>query len=142
LTETFVRVLDYLECEHALVFCGEGGVDEISVSGRTQVSELVQGSVRSFFLNPEELGLPRSSPEHLLGGDAAQNGRMLREVLQGKLDGAPRDAVLLNAAAGIYVAGRADSLGSGLMQARESLGSGQALRKLEQLVELTNSQPA
>jgi anthranilate phosphoribosyltransferase len=140
LTETFVRVLESLECEHALVFCGDEGLDEISISGRTQLSELVQGSVRTFFLNPEDLGLPRSSPERLAGGDAAQNGRILREILQGELNGGPRDAVLSNAAAGIYVAGRADSLGSGLALARESLRSGQALRKLEQLIAMTNLQ--
>jgi anthranilate phosphoribosyltransferase len=141
LTETFVRVLDSLGCERALVFYGEEGLDEISISGRTRVSELIQGSVRTFCLNPEDLGLPRASPERLLGGDPAQNGSILHEILQGKINGAPRDAVLSNAAAGIYVAGRAESLGSGVTLAKESLESGQALRKLEQLIAMTNSQP-
>jgi len=81
----------------------------------------------------------RSSPSKALrGGDPSENGRILREILEGDRNGAERDAVLLNAAAGIYVAERAESLQAGLALARESLESGQALRKLEQLITFSN----
>jgi anthranilate phosphoribosyltransferase len=138
LTEVFVQVLDVLGCERALVFSGEEGLDEISVSGPTKLSELRRGLVQTRFLTPEDVGLSRSPSQCLRGGDATENGRILREILEGSRNGAERDAVLLNAAAGIYVADRAESLLSGLALARESLESGQALRKLEQLITFTN----
>ncbi len=138
LTEIFVQVLDVLGCERALVFSGEEGLDEISVSGSTKLSELRRGSVQTRFLTPEDVGLSRSPSECLRGGDATENSRILKEILEGVRDGPERDAVLLNAAAGIYVADRTDSLLAGLALARESLESGQAFRKLEQLITFTN----
>ena len=81
LTETFAQVLDLLGCEKALVFSGEEGLDEISISGTTKLSELERGSTQTYFLNPEDVGLVRSPSESLRGGDAAENGRILREIL-------------------------------------------------------------
>ena len=138
LTEVFAQVLDGLGSERALIFSGEEGLDEISISGRTKLTELRRGSVQTRFLTPEDVGLSRSPSECLRGGDATENSRILKEILEGSRNGPERDAVLLNAAAGIYVADKADSLSSGLRLARESLESGQALYKLEQLIRLTN----
>lgn len=140
LTEVLGEALLQLGCEHALIFCGEDGLDEISLSSRTRITEIQNGAYRSYSLGPEDLGLNRRPKEDLLGGDAACNARLLREILASQANGAPEDVVLLNAAAGIYVAGRAESMQQGLALARDSLASGRALEKLELLVKLSNQQ--
>ncbi len=139
LTETFAQVLQLLGSERVLVFASEEGMDEISVTGRTWLSELAAGSIRNYSVEPEELGVERRPSRELLGGDAVENARILSGILEGKVDGAKRDAVLVNGAAGIYVAGRAESLQSGLAMARESLESRQALHKLRQLISLSGA---
>jgi anthranilate phosphoribosyltransferase len=139
LTEVFAEVLKLLDCEHALVFSGEDGLDEITVSRRTKVTEIRSGLIRTLYLEPENLGIPRKPIDELLGGDAGENSRILRDILEMKLNGAKQDVVLLNAAAGIYVSGQADSIERGLELARKSLESRSALDKLEKLVVLSNA---
>ncbi len=139
LTKVFAEVLKQLECEHALIFSGEDGLDEMTVSGPTRLTEMKAGAIRTTFLEPESLGIQRKPLQELRGGDVEENSRITRGILETKLNDAKRDVVLLNAAAGIYVSGRADSLESGLKLARLSLESGQALAKLEQLIARSNS---
>jgi anthranilate phosphoribosyltransferase len=110
----------------------------MSIEGRTQITELRDGTLRTEFVVPEDFGLARRSRKELQGGDAAQNARILRDVLKNRCSEAQRDIVLLNAAAGIYVAGVAKSVADGMTLARTSLSSGQALSKLELLVKLSN----
>jgi anthranilate phosphoribosyltransferase len=138
LTERLGEALRQLNCEQALVFSGEEGLDEITLEGRTQFTELRDGMLRTEFLVPEDFGLPRRNRSEFQGGDTPQNARILRDVLENRGREAQRDIVLLNAAAGIYVAGAASSVAEGLTLARTSLRSGSALGKLEQLVELSN----
>jgi len=138
LTEVFAEVLRLLGCEHALIFSGEDGLDEITVSHRTKVTEIKVGQIRTHYLEPESFGIQRTPTEQLAGGDTEQNGKILRNILEAKLNGAKQDVVLLNAAAGIYVSGQTDSIYNGLELARASLESRRALEKLEKLVAFSN----
>lgn len=138
LTETLAEALRQLDCEQALIFSGEDGLDEISLEGRTRVTELRRGTLKTEFIVPEDFGLTRRNRIELQGGDTAQNARILRDILENRGSEAQRDIVLLNAAAGIYVAGAAQSVAEGMALARTSLTSGRALTKLELLVKLSN----
>jgi anthranilate phosphoribosyltransferase len=113
---------------------GAGGIDELSPVGPNLVAEVVDGTVHQRTLDPEdELGVPRCSVEELRGGTPAENAAALREVFDGA-DGGRRSAVLLNAAGAIAAAGHAADLREGLEVARETLDSGAAAERLEQLV--------
>ncbi|MDD5543140.1 MAG: anthranilate phosphoribosyltransferase [Acidobacteriia bacterium] len=127
---------DRLGSEHVWVVCGEDGLDELSISSITFVSEMKQGKSMEFEIIPEDLGFARGQMEDLGGGDAPTNATHLRNVLSGEDQSARRDAVLLNAAAGIFVAG-AESLEQALRSAQDSIDDGAALQKLHQLVSTT-----
>ncbi|GGO04376.1 anthranilate phosphoribosyltransferase [Saccharibacillus kuerlensis] len=135
-TEQIASVLGNLGAKRAMVVAGLDGLDEISVSGPTRVSELKNGVVRTYDIVPEELGLSRYPLEDILGGDAADNARIVRGVLSGER-GARRDIVLANAGACIYTAGAAEDLAAGVRMAADIVDSGLALNKLEQLVRIT-----
>jgi anthranilate phosphoribosyltransferase len=126
---TMAGVLRLLGAGRAMVVHG-GGLDEITTTGPTQVAELDAGSLREYQIEPGDFGIPVSDIADLRGGDASENARILREVLSGE-HGAPRDAVLLNAGAAIYLGGLAGSMGGGIPLAREAIDSGTALGKLE-----------
>jgi len=135
LTETLAQVLANLGSEHVFVVHGLEGLDEISTVGETRVSEARAGEVRTYALTPEEVGIPaRASWSDLAGGDAAENARLLVEVLEGQ-PGPRRDIVALNAAAGITAAGLARDLREGLQRAYEAIDSGAAREKLKALQE-------
>ncbi|MGA9521546.1 MAG: anthranilate phosphoribosyltransferase [Myxococcaceae bacterium] len=129
------RVLADLGARHAFVVHGDG-LDEISVSGETQVCEVTEGRVHDFTLTPEALGLGRHPRGALTGGDPAQNARILRDVLSGQRGG-PRDAVLANAAAALVVGGAAVTLEAGVKRAAESIDSGAAADALARLVRIS-----
>jgi anthranilate phosphoribosyltransferase len=130
------ETLKALGAERAWVVHGDG-FDEITTTGETQVAELSEGNVRSFTVVPEDVGLKRYDREELLGGDAASNAAALRAVLSGK-SGAYRDTVLMNAGAGLVVAGKVDSLGEGVAMAARSIDDGNALAVLTKLVAASN----
>jgi len=130
------RVLEALGAQHALVVHGQG-MDEISVTGETHVTEARPGEVRDFTLTPEALGLSRWTLPHLAGGDAKENARILRDVLSGQ-KGAPREAVLANAAAGLYVGGAVPTVLQGVSLAAESIDSGAARERLERLIQMSH----
>ncbi len=138
LTETIAEVLDNLGSERVFVVHGEDGLDEISTTGPTHVAELNESQVRTYSVHPEDFGLAVSSMDDLKGGDAATNAAILREVLSGQ-KGSKRDIVLLNSAAVIVAGGRANDLKEGLDVAEESIDSGLAMQKLNQLIEVSNS---
>src|SRR5260221_8771066 len=98
LTELVARSLAQLGAERAWVVHGADGLDEISTAGYTKVSECREGAVNTFYLHPGDVGLPKSAPETLRGGDAAENAAIARAILAGQTSG-PRDIVLLHAAA-------------------------------------------
>ncbi len=138
LVEVLAEVLRALGAEHAVVVHSRDGLDEISVSAATHICELRDGETFSYDVEPEELGLGRHSIDEIRGGDAAENARIARGVLEGRANGARRDVVAANAGAALYVSGAAPSMREGVEQALESIVSGRALDKLDQLVAVSN----
>ena len=138
LTEALAGVLRELGSERALVVHGSDGLDEITLTGPTQVSELRDGQISTRQIHPGDFGLQVVSAEALKGGDADYNARILREVLDGR-EGPQRDVVLLNAAAAMVVGGLAEDITAGLEVARTSIDSGKARQALDRLVEVSNS---
>lgn len=130
------ETLKALGTEHAWVVHGDG-YDEITTTGETQVAELIGGEIRGFTLTPEEVGLKRHTKDELRGGDAAYNAKAMRDMLGGAA-GAYRDTVLMNAGAGLVIAGKATTLGDGIALAAQAIDSGRALQVLERLVEISN----
>jgi anthranilate phosphoribosyltransferase len=134
LVRTIAEVLAQLGARRAFVVHGAGGIDELSPVGPNLVAEVVDGSVHERTLDPEsELGLPRCSIEDLRGGTPAENAAALRQVFDGA-PGGRRSAILLNAAGAIAAAGHAADLREGLELARQTVDSGAAAERLEQLV--------
>jgi anthranilate phosphoribosyltransferase len=119
-----------------MVVHGLEGLDEISLCGPTRVAELNGGAVSEYTLEPEELGFKRCRIEELHGGDARQSAAVVRSILAGN-PGPARDVVLLNGGAALYVSGTAATLHDGIRLAAESIDSGNARRKLEDLARMT-----
>ena len=136
--EPLAQVLKNLGSEHVWVVHGSDGLDEITTSGPTYVAALENGAVRAFEVTPEEVGLSRVKPEALRGGDAGHNAQALGDVLKGK-KGAFRDVALLNAAAGLIVAGRAKDLKQAIALAEKSVDSGEAENRLQRLIKTSNA---
>ncbi|PIV83012.1 MAG: anthranilate phosphoribosyltransferase [Nitrospirae bacterium CG_4_9_14_3_um_filter_53_35] len=132
LTETLCQVLRELGSRRAYVVHGCDGLDEITLTGTTRVSELKNNRIWTFNLDPAEFGFRYCRPEDLKGGDAETNAKITLSILNGE-PGPKRDVILLNAAAAIYVAGRSKSLKEGLAAAADSIESGRAMNKLEAL---------
>ena len=135
-TEILARVLKNLGSVHTLVVHGKDGLDEITTTARTKVSEAVQDSIKNYELSPEDFGFKKSRLEDLSGGDAATNANILVDILNGA-SGPRRDIVLLNAAAAIYVADKAASIKEGIVLARDSIDSKRAIEKLNLLKEFS-----
>jgi anthranilate phosphoribosyltransferase len=129
LTELVARALGLLGSELAWVVHGADGLDEISTTGYTKVSELRHGCVRTFYVHPADFGLPKARPSDLAGGDAAANAAIAGQILAGE-GGPRRDVVLLNAGAGLFVAGRAASVPDGIARAAVAIDNGAAARLL------------
>lgn len=136
LTEIMANVLGRLGAREAFVVCGEGTFDEISICGPTRVTQLKDGNVNTFEMTPEEYGFKRAAPEAIKGGNARENARIIREILDGK-KGPKRDIVLLNAAAAFVAAGLDGSFKEGIERAKDSIDSGRAREKLDSLVNFT-----
>ncbi|WP_114965961.1 anthranilate phosphoribosyltransferase [Alkalilacustris brevis] len=140
LLRPMAETLAALGSEAAWLVHGGDGTDELAISASSQVVALEDGAISQFELHPEDAGLPLHSFEAILGGSPAENAGALRALLRGA-EGAYRDAVLLNAAAALRVAGRAATLSDGVEIARESIDSGAARGKLEALAALTSAAP-
>ena len=138
LVEKMAKVLQSLDCDHALVVHGEDGLDEITLTGGTQVCEVTGGKIKNYTISPEELGLVKTGPENLKGGTAEENSNVLRGILSGST-GPKRDVVLMNAGAALVAGNLADSLRQGVELAAESIDGGKAAGKLESLIKLTRS---
>lgn len=141
LTEPLAHVLGRLGVEHALVVHGMDKLDEISIGAPTRVSRLYKGEVETFTIKPESVGMKPASLADIQGGDAQENADILRNLLKGE-QGPRRDILLLNAAAGLVVAGQADTIADGVTIAAEVIDSGKALEKVEALVEFTQGAAA
>lgn len=133
LVEPLAKVLSNLGVKRALVVYGQDRLDEISASAETSVCEVKDGTFKSYTISPEQFGLTRCKKEELTGGTPDENAAITKAVLAGE-QGARRTAVVLNAGAGLYVAGKADSIEAGVRLAEELIDSGKAEKKLEEFV--------
>lgn len=138
LLRPMAETLHALGSEKAWLVHGGDGTDELSIAAPSQVAALEGGVIREFSLHPEDAGLPVHPFESIIGGTPAENGAAFRRLLEGET-GAYRDAVLLNSAAALVVADKANTLPEGVEIARDSIDSGRALEKVEALVALTNA---
>jgi anthranilate phosphoribosyltransferase len=138
MVEKLAEALSMLGVHRALVVHGLDGLDEITITGPTRVAEARDGSVRTYEVTPEEFGIPRAGLKDILGGEAADNAAIIREVLSGKKS-ARRDVVLLNSAAALVAAGRVDSLAEGIPLAAQSIDLGAAASRLDALTLLTRA---
>jgi len=137
LTDPLAHVLGNLGTSRALVVHGEGGLDELSTLGDSTISELKEGEVTTYKVNPKDFELPLATLADLKGGDPEKNALILRAVLSGE-QGPRRDIVLLNAGAALMAAGRAQNIAGGIKLAAKSIDDGAALEKLDKLIEFTN----
>ena len=137
LTDLVARSLGLLGSERAWVVHGADGLDEISTTGYTKISECRNGAVNTFYLHPSDVRLPKAAPEDLRGGGPAENARIARAVLDGA-PGPARNIVLLNAGASLFIAGAAGTLPEGIAQAAAAIDSGAAGAALASLVRVSN----
>ena len=138
LTELVARSLALLGAERAWVVHGADGLDEISTTGYTKVSECRGGSVNTFYVHPSDFRLPKAAPEALRGGEAAENAAIARRILAGER-GAARDIVLLNAGVSLLIAEKVATVPDGVERAAETIDSGAASGVLDRLVALSNA---
>jgi anthranilate phosphoribosyltransferase len=135
LTSTIANVLANLDSKHCMIVHGEDGLDEITTTGKTFVSELRDGKVTEYTISPEDFGLIKRDAEDLKGGTPEINAKIALNLLEGGTGG-KREITILNSGAAIYVAGKAESLSDGIEKAKESIDSGEALKTLNKLVEI------
>jgi anthranilate phosphoribosyltransferase len=136
LTEMFAHTLKSLGSARALVVHGSDGLDEITITGASRVTELQNGEVKTYEIQPEDFGLSRATLEEVKGGDAKYNAEIVISVLGGERN-ARRDIVLLNAAAALIVGNRVKDFQEGIQLAAESIDSGAAIARLQRLIEFT-----
>lgn len=136
LVEPLARVLSKLGVKSAMVVYGQDVLDEISLSAPTTVCEVKDGSYRSYVIEPEQFGFAKCEKEELIGGAPQENAKITRSILNGE-KGAKRNAVALNAGAGLYVAGKAPSLEEGVRLAQNLIDTGAAKARLEEFIKLS-----
>jgi anthranilate phosphoribosyltransferase len=139
LTEAMATVLMNLGIKRGLVIHGKDTLDEISITGKTKVTELTDGELKSYFIEPEDFGLKRRTLDEIKGGTKEQNAKIIREVLKGERGG-KRDITVLNAAVAFVVAGRVKGFKEGIELAEQTIDSGEALDILNRLIQFTNSE--
>lgn len=139
LVEPLVKVLDSIGVKRGMVVYGQEKLDEISSCGPTTICELRNGYYRTSVIKPEDFGLVSGTKDELKGGTPQENAQITRDILSGKIQGTKRNAVLLNAGAGLFVAGKADSIAEGVKLAGEIIDSGRAAAALEKVIAVSNS---
>jgi anthranilate phosphoribosyltransferase len=138
LTETLANVFKHLGSEHTLVVHSDDGMDEISICAATTISELVAGEIKSYSVKPEDFGMARADVADIIVADASESLQMIDAIFAGQ-KGAARDIVVLNAGAGIYVSGLAQSLASGVEMAGAAIDSGKARAAMDAYVSATQN---
>jgi anthranilate phosphoribosyltransferase len=136
LTEMFAQALKLLGVQSAMVVHGHDGLDEISVCSPSRVSELRDGMVRTYDIDPEQYFGRLARPEEMVGGDAAENAAITRGILSGQT-GAGRDVVLINAGAALFAASKVDDIRAGIEMAAAVIDQGEAMAKLDGLIDYT-----
>lgn len=136
LTEPMAQVLRNLGVERALVVHGMDGLDELTVTDQTKITELYQGEMQTYYISPEEFGISRCSLRDIMGGDAFENADIIRQLLRGK-KGPKREILLLNSGAALYVAGKVKTIAQGIERAAELIDTGAVQEKLEAYIAYT-----
>ncbi|OGP76623.1 MAG: anthranilate phosphoribosyltransferase [Deltaproteobacteria bacterium RBG_16_50_11] len=139
LTEAMATVLESLGIRRALVVHGEDTLDEISLTGKTKVTEYQSGRMKSYFIEPEDFGMKKSRLDEIRGGTGKQNADIILEILRG-CPGSKRDIAVLNAAAAYFIAGKVKDFKEGIELANQSIDSGKALHILKRLIEFTQTE--
>ncbi|PYQ80188.1 MAG: anthranilate phosphoribosyltransferase [Acidobacteria bacterium] len=139
LTELMARALLMLGSKRAWVVHGADGIDEITTTGYTKISECCDGTVNTFYLHPADVGLPKAAPQALVGGDAHENARIAERVLAGER-GPARDIVLLNAGAALFIAGAAPSVEHGIAMGSRAIDRGDARRTLDHMIAISTAE--
>lgn len=139
MADIMIRVYKELHVENAIVVYGDSGMDEVSMTGPTYVTQLRNENITSFTITPEEYGFRRCSLTDLVGGDCLENGNIMMDILNGA-PGPKRDAVLFNSALALYAHECVDSIAQGIQKAKESIDSGLAMQKFHQFRTLSNSE--
>ena len=137
LTDVMARVLKKLGAKRAFVVHGKDGLDEVTITGKTKVTELKSGRIRSYHLSPGTFGMKRASLARIKGGTAKDNAKIVKDVLSGK-KGVKRDIVLMNSSVALMAAGKVKSFKEGVRLAAGSIDSGRAMDSLNKLIKMTN----
>ena len=138
LLELMAGVLINLGIKRAMLIYGNDKLDEISISDTTSVCEIMNGKISSYEINPEDYGMKLADKNEIVGGTSEENAKITLGILKGKIKGAKRDIVLLNAGCALYIAGKADNISEGINLAKASIDGGWAYSKLQQLIEYSN----
>lgn len=138
LAEKFLEIAKKLNFEHLIIVTSNDGLDEISIASRTTAFELKNGKVKKFMIDPQELGFKKYSKDELIGGDTETNAKIVRNILTGAETGAKRDAVILNSAYGLIIAGKVENVKQGIGMAEEVIDSGKARKILDSLIKESN----
>lgn len=138
LTELMAEAMKKLGTKHLLVVHGMDGMDEITVTNKTKISELKDGVINTYYVEPEDFGIKRSTEKELRGGTPKKNAKIIKGIFKGEIKGAKKDILLLNSGAALYVGKKVSSIKEGVEMAREIIESGKALVKLDELIEMTN----
>ena len=140
LLEPLAHVLKNLGIKGAMLVYGNDCLDEISISDSTSVCEVKNSEIKSYEISPVDFGFEIAEKDAVKGGDAMENAKITLGILNGTITDARRDVVLMNAGCAIYISGKADTIADGIEMARESIDSGKALKKLNELIEFTNKE--
>ncbi len=138
LLQPMAQVLSSLGVKRGMVVYGQDKLDEVSISAPTSVCEFKDGWYKTYTIQPEDFGLTRGTKQDIEGGEPEYNAQISRAILSGELTGPKRDVVLLNAACGLYVAGKAECIQDGIALAAELIDTGKAFEKLEEFVAASN----
>ncbi len=139
LVDLLARVLVQLGVKDGMVVYGTDRLDEISISAPTKVCEFHRESYKSYEIKPEDFGLKTALKDEIIGGTPAENAEITKGILTGRITGAKRDIVLMNAGAGLYIAGKAASMAEGVKKAAELIDNGEAHKKLEEFIKESNA---
>ncbi len=140
LVEPLARVLTNLGVKRGMVVYGQDRLDEISISAPTTVCDFGGGTYNTYTIQPEDFGLTRGQKSDLIGGTPAENAQITLDILNGKLRGPKRDTVLMNAGAGLYIAGKAETFADGVKLAADLIDSGKAAAKVAEFAQASNQE--
>lgn len=138
LVEKFLQIAKKLNFDHLIIVSSDDGMDEISIADKTTAFELKNGKVERFIIDPQELGFGKYSKYDLVGGEPKLNAQIVKDILSGKEKGAKKDAVILNSAYGLLVAGKVSKVNEGIKLASETISSGKAKNILNDLIKESN----